>query len=107
MKIIIKNLQFECIIGILDFERKTPQTIKINATFTCKDKPMAIDYAKVVEIIKKLFEKEKFFTVEKALKIVHVELKERFPAIKKAKISLFKPTILPHCNVGAKLCKKY
>ena len=60
MKIIIKDLSFKTISGILEFERKNLQTVEITATFTCKDKPMAIDYAKVVKIIKKLFEKEKF-----------------------------------------------
>ena len=53
MKILIEKLTFECIIGILDFERITPQEVLIDISFKYKYKNSSsfIDYSKVASDI--------------------------------------------------------
>jgi len=50
-RIIINNLEFEAIIGILDFERKNLQKIIVNSKILYDGK--FVDYVKVCGIIEK------------------------------------------------------
>ena len=52
MRILIENLEFECIIGILDFERNSPQLVRICAKFEADE---FIDYAKICAELEKIF----------------------------------------------------
>ncbi|MEK6658706.1 MAG: dihydroneopterin aldolase, partial [Campylobacterota bacterium] len=52
MTIHIEDLKFQCIIGILDFERVTPQDVIINLAIEYDYKKNFINYADVVEIVK-------------------------------------------------------
>ncbi len=107
MEIFIKNLKFNTIIGLLPEERKNPQEIIVDASFTCKDLPMQVDYAKAAKMIEDILQAGKFDTVEAALLELERRLKGAFPSIEKMRLSLTKPHILDNCEVGAELFKNY
>lgn len=73
MKVIIENLNFNCIIGILDFERVTPQKVIINLSFKYKFKSdkSFIDYSIIVEELTNIMKQEKFKLLEDA--IIHID----------------------------------
>lgn len=101
MKILIENLTFESIIGILDFERTTPQKVHIDCTI---EYPYSdgnfINYAEVAETIEMTMHQEQFELIETALEVLSTTLKNQFPLIKELSLTIRKPTILPHCSVG-------
>ena len=107
MQIIIKNFEFNTIIGVLDFERVTPQKVIINCKIKYSYKETYLDYAKVTSIIQKILTTKKFKVIEESLEYICSYLKNEFPNIKKIKIELLKPDILEDCIVGAKITKKY
>ncbi len=100
MIIYIDDLKFKAILGILDFERTTPQDIVVNLTIEYDYKNEFINYADVVELIKKDMIKHKFLLIEDALKHIAQELKKRFLSIKELKLKISKPAILDDCIVG-------
>lgn len=101
MQILIKNLTFETIVGILEEERHTPQSVivhaKIHYDYTGEN---FIDYAKVCAFIQSEMNHEKYFLLEDALKKLSEKIKFSYPQITKMKIKIFKPTILPNAMVG-------
>jgi dihydroneopterin aldolase len=107
MTIIIKNLELETIIGVLDFERITPQKIIINSKIKYKYENEYLDYAKVAKIIKNILITKKFEVIEDSLTYICSYLKNEFPTIKKIKLEILNPNILQDCIVGAKIIKKY
>jgi dihydroneopterin aldolase len=107
INIIIKNLEFETIIGILDFERIKPQKVVINCKIKYKYENEYLDYAKVSNIIKNILQIKKFEIIEDALNYICSYLKNEFINIKKIEIELLKPDILEDCIAGAKIIKKY
>jgi len=103
MKIKIQNLTFNCIIGILPFERKTKQKVIINTSFKYKFKDNEfINYADIANYIEETMTKEKFLLIEDALLFIKKHLKSKY-AIKKLKLSITKPTILDNCEVSVTL----
>jgi len=100
MTIRIEALEFEAILGILDFERKTPQRIRIDAEMTYRYAPDAfLDYAEVVRKIESVMKEGRFLLVEEALETLFSSLKASFPRIETIKITICKPDILPNCRV--------
>jgi len=101
MKILIENLTFETIIGIQDFERTTPQSVKIDCII---DYPYLngnfINYAEVTQIIEMTLNHEQFELIETALEHLTLTLKTTFPSIEKLTLTIRKPDILAHCSVG-------
>jgi dihydroneopterin aldolase len=101
MKILIENLTFDTIIGILDFERLTPQKVHIDCiidySYTHGD---YINYADVAYIIQMTMEKEQFKLIETALEILSITLKNHFSLIHSLSLTIRKPDILPNCIVG-------
>ena len=103
MKIKIENLTFNCIIGILPFEREKEQRVIINCSFKYDYKNQNfIDYSEVVSLIKKIMIKNRFELIEDALERVHKKLKSKY-LIKKLKITIKKPDILADCEVSITL----
>ena len=100
MTIHIENLKFQCIIGILDFERVTPQDIIINLTMVYNYKYEFINYAQVVEVIKENMIKNKYLLIEDALSGIKNILFEKFTLIDKLDIKITKPSILDDCKVS-------
>jgi len=96
----VEDLKFECIIGILDFERVKPQDIIINLTIDYNYEKDFINYADVVETIKKNIITAKYLLIEEALEGLSVILLKKFPLIDKLIIKLTKPSIMPDCRVS-------
>ncbi len=100
MTIHIEDLRFQCIIGILDFERVTPQEVIINLTIDYEYVDTFINYADVVSTIKEEMKKSTFLLVEDALESLSKTLKEKFLLIDKLFLKITKPSILPDCTVS-------
>ena len=100
MTIYVEDLKFQCIIGILDFERVTPQDIIINLSLKYKFKDDFINYAEIAELIESQMKKKKFLLIEDALKSISKSLKKEFQQIKKIDLKITKPSILPNCKVS-------
>ncbi|SFV50408.1 Dihydroneopterin aldolase [hydrothermal vent metagenome] len=105
--ITIEELRFECIIGILKFERKEPQKVIVDVEIGYDDNEGFIDYAKVVKEIKKSMKKQKFLLIEDAHRFLQKKLKKKFPKILKLKIKITKPSILPDCRVAVATNKQF
>lgn len=84
MKIIIKNLTFETIVGILEEERHTPQNVilyvKIDYDYT-SDHPF-IDYAKVCSFLETEMNHMHYFLLEEALSDLSQKLKSHPKSLK-------------------------
>lgn len=107
MEILIENLTFKCIIGILKHERENPQKVKLDLSLHVKEKKMSVDYVKVAFLVKKTYKRKCFFTVEESLEYLSEILKEKYPQLNKICIKIIKPEALKNCGVGARLEKKY
>jgi dihydroneopterin aldolase len=101
MKILIENLTFDAIIGILEDERITPQTILVDChiEYDYHEKNF-INYAHVAQQIEAIIQKEQFYLLEEGLEHLSQALKALFPPIKELQLSLKKPNILQNCTVG-------
>lgn len=98
--VIIKELKFKAIIGLLDFERLKEQSVIASAKMTAKDDEF-IDYAKACEIIKATVINGRFLTIEEALKSCVLALKSNFAHLKSIRLEITKPDILSDAIVGA------
>lgn len=101
MQILIKDLTFETIVGILEVERHTPQKVivhaKIDYTYEAEH---FIDYAKVCTFFETEMNQMCYFLLEDALNDLSQKLKVFYPQIRKMKLKIFKPDILPNAMVG-------
>jgi dihydroneopterin aldolase len=100
VKIHVEDLKFQCIIGILDFERVKPQDVIINISIEYEYKKEFINYVKIVEIIKEMMINSEFLLIEDALKCINLKLIKEFNAIKSIDLKITKPSILPDCKVS-------
>ena len=107
MTIHIENLKFQCIIGILDFERIKEQDLIVNLTIEYEFETEFINYAEVSEFIKSLLKEKKFLLIEDALESLSTKLKEKFPLIKVLNLKITKPSILPDCMVSVSNIYKF
>lgn len=103
MKVDIKDLSFETIIGILPQERKVPQKVIVDISFTYNFKNGEfIDYSKVASKVEKLMKKNQYLLIEDALLDIKDKLCKKFD-IKDLKLSIKKPDILDNCVVGVSI----
>jgi dihydroneopterin aldolase len=100
MKIYVEDLKFQCIIGILDFERTTTQDVIINIEIEYDFDDAFINYAQVADLVKSSMTQNKFFLLEDALKGLSDSLKKEFSNINSLYIKITKPSILPDCRVS-------
>ncbi|MEA3370956.1 MAG: dihydroneopterin aldolase [Campylobacterota bacterium] len=107
MTIHIEDLKFQCIIGILDFERTTEQDLIINATIDYNYQDLFINYAEVSEFIKSHTRENKFLLIEDALSSLSTNLKDKFPLINRLNLKITKPSILPDCRVSVSNTYKF
>ncbi len=100
MTIHIEDLKFQCIIGILDFERTTPQDLIVN--FSCEYiyKDRFINYVDIVDLIKNSMITHKFILLEDAILSLKSEIIKKFPLINSYTLKLSKPSILDDCTVS-------
>ncbi|WP_200762575.1 dihydroneopterin aldolase [Nitrosophilus alvini] len=107
MKILINDLSFNAIIGVLERERVSPQRVIMDIEIEYDFKENYIDYAEVAKMVKKHIIEEKFKLIETALQSLAEKLKTEYPQIKNLKLTLKKPDILPDCSVGITFIKSY
>ena len=100
MTIHIEDLKFQCIIGILDFERTTPQDVIIDLSIEYDYKNGFINYADVVETLKTLMKKSEFMLIEDAVETINLNLTQEYSSIKNIYIKITKPSILGDCRVS-------
>ena len=107
MIITIDDLRFNAIIGILDFERITPQEIVVTCKIEYTYAKNYINYAEVATCITNATINEKFLLLEEALLHVSTLLKKEFPLIETLFLSYSKPTILDNCIVSVSETYRY
>ena len=114
MTIEITDLEFDTIVGLLDFERTTPQRVRIDCAieYVYRDAGKIqsntfIDYALVVEHIQREMHTHHFLLLEDALLSLRRSLKKKFSMIKQIKLRIMKPDILDNCEVALTLSHKY
>jgi dihydroneopterin aldolase len=100
MTIFVEDLRFQCIIGILDFEREKEQDVVFNIQIEYYYENEFINYAEVSEHIKFSMKKYKFLLVEDALDNLSLSLKKKFQKINNLYLKITKPSILPDCKVS-------
>lgn len=100
MKIEISDLTFNCIIGILDFERIKKQKVIINISFEYDfSKDLFIDYSEISTLVKKTMKEQKFLLLEDAILYIESLLQNSYK-IHNLKIKISKPNILKNCIVS-------
>lgn len=100
MKVYIQDLSFDCIIGILDFERQSEQKVIVNITFDYNFKHnQFIDYSHVANSVEKTMKKQKFKLIEDAIIFLQNKLTKKFK-MKNLVIKISKPNILNNCIVS-------
>ena len=100
MKISIEDLKFQCIIGILDFERKKEQDVIINLTVDYNYINDFLNYADITEFIKTTMKTKKYLLIEDALEDLSKLLHKNFSMINQLHLKITKPSILPDCKVS-------
>jgi len=104
----IENLLFEAILGILDFERRSPQRIEIECEIEYRyEKGRFLDYAAAAQLLESTMKEGRFSLVEEALEALFHKMRETFPEIEKIKITISKPDILPNCRVCVSDSRSY
>ncbi len=107
MIIHVENLKFQCIIGILDFERITPQDVILHVEIEYAYEDEFINYAEVTQLLKQEMKTQKFLLIEDALRILSTKLKEKFILINTLQLKITKPSILPDCTVSVSNSYKF
>ena len=106
MTIHISELKLSTIIGILDFERVTPQDVLIDATIDyCYKNNDFINYAEIITLIEKQLMENKYELLEDALNEITNKLLEKYAPIKKINLKITKPNIIPNAKVSLSLEK--
>lgn len=100
MTIHIEDLKFQCIIGILDFEREKEQDVIINLEIDYIYNNNFINYADVATLLQNRMKKEQFLLIEDALENLSSLLKKNFSNIISLNLKITKPSILPGCRVS-------
>ncbi len=101
MTIHIDDLQFDVIIGLLDFERDRPQRVIIDleASYTYSNENF-INYADMVSLIQRELKEKRYALLEEALLGLKERLYTSYPQLKTLKLKLAKPDILKECSVA-------
>jgi len=101
MTIHIQALTFEVIIGLLDFERTTPQRIIVDLESRYDYTPEAfVNYADIVTSIQEELHQARYELLEEALLGLKTRLHHTYPQLKTLSLKLTKPDILPQCAVS-------
>ena len=101
MTIHIEELTFDCIIGILNFERVTPQRVIINLTINYNyQENNFINYADVISSIETQMTEKKYQLLETAIDEVGKHLLTTYPHIKSLNLKITKPDIISNAKVS-------
>jgi dihydroneopterin aldolase len=101
MRIHIESLRIEAIIGLLDFERKREQQVRIDLEAEyLYDHHTFINYADLAKVIEADIRKERYELLEEALLGLKDLIIGLYPAIQELKLKISKPDILKNCTVA-------
>jgi len=101
MKISIEELEFECIIGILDYERKKSQKVIINANLEYEyESGTFVDYAEVSALIIKNMQDKKFELLEEAIEALSKQIHKKFLVVTTLYLKITKPDIMKNSKVS-------
>jgi dihydroneopterin aldolase len=101
MRILIEDLTFTTVLGILPEERTTPQRVRIDCIIDyAYNDGYFINYAEVADRITQTMHDHRFELIETALNVLASTLKKNFPRIDVLNLTIRKPDILTHCTVG-------
>ena len=101
MTIHIDALQFDVIIGLLDFERERPQRVIIDleASYDYSNENF-INYADIVFLIQQDLKEKRYELLEESLLGLKNILFTTYPQLKTLKLKIAKPDILAECSVA-------
>ncbi len=105
--IIIEDLTFKAILGLLEKERHQEQIVVVNVKIEYLNKKEYIDYAKVCDLIQQKIINGKYQLIEDAIDDIEEMLKQEFPQMKKLYLSVKKPEILKNALVGVEILRNY
>lgn len=107
----VQDLTFECIVGILPHERKTPQPVSVHlelavdfSEVTHRDQLVSggVDYSQLCAFIEKTCQTKKFFLLEDMVDQLGQAILNEYPPITKLKLQINKPEALSKAKqVGA------
>lgn len=100
MTIHIESLTFDTIIGLLDFERERPQRVVVDVKASYSYEKEHLDYADMARLIQDELKTKKYELLEDALLGVKNSITNTYPQIKKLRLKIAKPDIIPECNVA-------
>lgn len=106
MTIHIEELTFDCIIGILDFERLSVQKVIIDLHINYKyTDEFFINYAEVISLLENDMINNKYKLLETALIELEKKLLTAYPQIESFNLKITKPNIITNAKVA--LSKKF
>jgi len=102
MKIHIKELSFDVIIGILEFERMNNQRVIVNIEIDYKfSKEDFIDYSIVALRVEEMMRENQYSLIEDALIDINNDIYSKYNnLITTIEIEIIKPTIIDNCIVS-------
>jgi len=101
MQILIQDLKFRTIIGVLKEERSTPQEVVINLVIEYDYKNgKVINYADICTFVENFFLDKRFLYLEEAFEETTKALRAFFPKINAIEMEIFKPNIVKNARVG-------
>ena len=101
MTIHIEELTFECIIGILDFERVNAQKVIIDLQIDYNYKNGSfINYAELISLIENDMVDKKYKLLETALIELEKKLLDTYPKIESFNLKIMKPNIINSAKVS-------
>jgi dihydroneopterin aldolase len=105
--IVIEELTFKAIIGILEEERDNEQLVVVNCKMDYEGKENFISYAEVCDLIQNTIIEKKFGLIEEAIEFIEKKLLEKYPHTKTLYLQIKKPEILKNALVGVEILRKY
>ena len=107
MTIHIEDLRFKCIIGLLEFERHTPQEVIVTLELDYDYTDTFINYAELAGLIETHLQEKKYELLETALNELTEIISTQFSLITRLFLKISKPDILPNCRVSVSNVKIY
>ena len=108
MRILIRDFEFEAIIGILEEERRSPQRVSLDLEIEyCYQDGKYIDYIQLTQLLKSLIVEKRYLLLEDALEDILATLKSTFPSISFAKCQISKPDIIKECRILVQTKKRF
>jgi dihydroneopterin aldolase len=108
LKILIEDLVFETIIGLYEYERRSPQKISVNLEIEYNYKNgNYIDYVEVINLIKTSTQNGKYSLLEEAIDAIFEVLNFTFPSIESIVCKISKPNVSDECIVSVQNSKRF